>query len=194
MSFVLDDIQQTFEREVEGYRRAELVAFRGVTRTGCGYGESATAPFYCPRDQRVYIDLSFFDELSQRLGAPGDFAGAYVIAHEIGHHLQNLIGNLGRKGEGADGDSVRTELQADCFAGVWAASASARGLLEEGDLEEGVRAAAAIGDDRLQKRSSGVVVPESFTHGTSEQRARWLFQGFKEGNLRACDTFSAPRL
>ncbi|MEZ4237437.1 MAG: neutral zinc metallopeptidase [Myxococcota bacterium] len=199
VSFVIDDVQGTWDRLMPGYRHSKLVVFRGATNTGCGYGDSATGPFYCPQDQQVYLDLSFFDELSQRFGAPGDFAQAYVVAHEIGHHVQDLMGTTdrvrqGRAGVGAGGDSVRVELQADCYAGVWASQAAKRDVLEVGDLEEGLRAAAAIGDDRLQKQSGGRVAPDSFTHGTSEQRVRWLRRGYEAGDPAACDTFSARQL
>ncbi len=199
VSFVLDDVQGTWEQELDGYERAKLVVFRNSTSTACGYGAAATGPFYCPLDQQVYLDLSFFDELSRRFGAPGDFAQAYVVAHEIGHHVQDLQGTTerirqGRAGAGADGDSVRLELQADCYAGVWAAHAARRQLLEPGDLEEGLRAAAAIGDDRLQKQTQGTVVPDSFTHGTSEQRVRWLRRGYEKGDPSACDTFQARNI
>jgi uncharacterized protein len=199
VSFVLDDVQATWADHLDGYQRAQLVVFRGSTPTACGFGQAATGPFYCPLDGQVYLDLTFFDELSRRLGAPGDFAQAYVIAHEVGHHVQNLLGTTervqrGRDGTGAGGDSVRLELQADCYAGIWAASAAQRDLLEVGDLEEGLRAAAAIGDDRLQRQSGGTVAPDSFTHGTSEQRMRWLRRGYEGGSVDACDTFGARRL
>ncbi|MEN0064394.1 MAG: neutral zinc metallopeptidase [Myxococcota bacterium] len=197
VGFVLDDIQDTWSSRLRGYERARLVLFRQMTRTACGLGQSATGPFYCPADRQVYIDLSFFDALSH-LGAPGDFARAYVIAHEVGHHIQNQAGLLGRAhgpdAVGADGNAVRVELQADCLAGVWASAADGRGLLEVGDLEEGLRAAGAIGDDRLQQRSEGQVRPESFTHGTSEQRMRWFQVGYREADPAACDTFSAREL
>ena len=173
------------------------VAFTGQTDTGCGVGSSATGPFYCPLDERVYIDLSFFELLRSQFEASGDFAQAYVLAHEVGHHVQHLLGidrqvreqaqqNPGQRNE----LSVRQELQADCFAGVWAHSVYERNLLDEGDLEEGLNAAAAIGDDRIQQQTSGRVSPESWTHGSSEQRARWLRRGFDEGRPDVCDTFS----
>jgi predicted metalloprotease len=201
VSFVLDDAQSTFTSAFQGagqsYRPARLVLFRQGTRSGCGFGESAMGPFYCPADERVYIDLSFYEDMRKRFGAPGDFAQAYVIAHEIGHHVQNLLGDNARvKGDrqGAESAAVRLELQADCYAGVWGASARQRDLLEQGDLEEALRAATAIGDDALQKQSQGRVVPDSFTHGTSEQRVRWFKRGFESGNLKDCDTFSASSL
>lgn len=186
------------------YAPPTLVLFSGATPTACGTGESAMGPFYCPGDRKVYIDLAFYDELRRRFGAGGDFAQAYVIAHEIGHHVQNLLGVSGkvdaarrRMGEAqANQLSVRVELQADCLAGVWAATAERMNqqLLEPGDIEEGLKAAAAIGDDRLQKQAQGYVVPEAFTHGTSEQRTRWLRQGLTTGDIRKCDTFAARQL
>jgi predicted metalloprotease len=198
VGFVLDDVQDTWARKMPGYRRAELVLFSGATSTGCGYGDAATGPFYCPSDRRVYIDLSFYDALRQQLGAGGDFAQAYVIAHEIGHHVQKLDGTSDQvhlasrsRQRGASGLSVRLELQADCYAGVWAHDAQARNLLEVGDIDEALTAAAAIGDDRLQRQSQGTVTPDSFTHGTSEQRVGWFRRGFETGDPRDCDTFSA---
>lgn len=197
VSFVLDDVQSTWTGLMPGYRKAKLVLFTGRTNTACGMGESATGPFYCPADQRAYIDLSFFQQLSRQLGAPGDFAQAYVLAHEIGHHVQNLQGTSTKvhrasksAQKGANGLSVRLELQADCFAGVWAASTRQKGLLEEGDIEEALTAAGAIGDDTLQRNSSGTVRPETFSHGTSAQRARWFRRGLEAGRPDACDTFS----
>lgn len=186
--FVLDDVQSTFGSRVPGYRPATLVLYRDGTRTGCGWGDAATGPFYCPEDQQVYLDLSFFEELGARFGAPGDFAAAYVVAHEVGHHVQHLRGwDRGvRTRAGADSDSVHLELQADCLAGAWAASAAQRGLLEPGDLEEGLGAAAAVGDDRLQREARGRVTPDSFTHGTSAQRVAAFRKGF-DGGLPACD-------
>ncbi len=198
VSFVLDDVQRTWQTQVQGYQPTTLVVFRQSTSTGCGYGQSATGPFYCPQDRQVYIDLSFYDDLARRFGAPGDFAQAYVIAHEVGHHLQHLMGTdakaQGRNSQGANGASVRLELQADCYAGVWANSANQRGVLEAGDIQEGLTAASAIGDDRLQKQGGGTVSPETFSHGTSEQRQRWLNTGFTTGNMAACDTFAARQL
>src|SRR5690349_6491563 len=182
---------------------ATLTAYDSMTPTGCGTGQSSAGPFYCPNDQHVYLDLSFFSELSSRFGAPGDFAQAYVIAHEYGHHIQNLVGTMERErgdleGEGARGESgasVRLELQADCYAGVWANRANARfRILQTGDVEEGLRAASAVGDDALEKQQQGYVVPDSFTHGTSAQRARWFKRGLDSGNMDQCDTFSATSL
>jgi predicted metalloprotease len=193
VSFVLDDAQNTwqeiFQREGRAYQRAKLVIYRDATPTGCGFGSAAAGPFYCPLDQNVYIDLSFYDALKREFGAQGDFAQAYVIAHEIGHHVQNQLGVLRHDGEtGAGSASVRQELQADCLAGIWAHSTGSRGLLETGDVEEAINAAAAIGDDALQKRSEGVVQPESWTHGSSAERMEWFQAGFKGGRLRDCDT------
>lgn len=182
------------------YVPPKLVLFRGAVESACGYTESASGPFYCPLDQRVFLDLAFFDELTQRFGAPGDFAQAYVVAHEVGHHVQKQLGifdktdALRRQGDKTLSNqvSVLQELQADCFAGVWANQANRqRPLLQPGDMEAGLRAASAIGDDTLQKRSRGYVVPESFTHGTSQQRVTWFSRGLKEGRLEACDTFAA---
>ena len=182
-----------------GYAPPKLVLFRGATQTECGRGQAAMGPFYCPSDQKVYIDLDFFDVMSRKLGAPGDFAQAYVVAHEVGHHVQTLLGITQRadamrsRGSAAQGNSVsvRIELQADCLAGVWAHhSERAKGWLETGDVEEGLNAASQIGDDVLQKRSQGTVVPESFTHGTSAQRVSWFKRGMQSGSLQQCDTFS----
>ncbi len=185
------------------YRDPKLVLFRGATPTACGQGQSAMGPFYCPGDLTVYIDLGFYETLKTRLGAPGDFAQAYVMAHEVGHHVQNLLG-ISNKVEQQRGQvsqaeynalSVRLELQADCFAGVWAFHANnARQLLEQGDVEEAINAAARIGDDALQGNTGGAVVPESFTHGTSAQRQRWFANGLKNGSVKACDTFSTRNL
>ena len=205
VSFVLDDAQQSWSQLFAGqeqrYAHAKLVVFRDATRSGCGLGQAAMGPFYCPRDQKVYIDLSFYEELRQRFGAPGDFAQAYVITHEIGHHVQHLLGTDERvhgasqaEQTGATGLSVRLELQADCYAGIWAHSTEQRQLLEAGDIEEALRAASVIGDDALQRQSQGAVRPESFTHGSSEQRARWFKRGYQTGDLAACDTFAAKRL
>jgi len=185
------------------YQEPKLVLFRGTTPTACGQGQAAMGPFYCPDDQKVYIDLGFYETLKTQLGAPGDFAQAYVIAHEVGHHVQNLLGISAKmdqmRSRVSDIEynalSVRLELQADCFAGVWANHAqSARQLLEQGDLEEAINAAARIGDDALQRGSGRAVVPESFTHGTSAQRQRWFANGIKNGSVKACDTFSARQL
>lgn len=200
MSFVLDDTQATWSRILTdgGYREAQMVLFRDAVQSACGFAQSATGPFYCPGDQKVYLDLSFFDELHRRFGAPGDFAQAYVIAHEIGHHVQTLLGieDQVRQAQGsrpgqANELSVRMELQADCFAGVWGHSTAERGILEGGDVEEGLNAAAAIGDDRIQQMSRGTVIPDSFTHGSSEQRVDWFRRGFDSGNPEDCDTFYA---
>jgi len=185
------------------YQPATFVPYDGETETGCGGGEAAMGPFYCPGDHRVYIDLSFFRELSDRFGAPGQFAEAYVIAHEVGHHVQTLLGendraarlepSIGRRG--ANGTSVRLELQADCLAGVWANRANAtEHILEEGDIDQGLAAANAVGDDTLQRKAHGRVVPDSFTHGTSAQRVRWFKRGFEQGRIDACDTLDAPTL
>ena len=185
------------------YSDPKLVLFRGATSTACGQGQSAMGPFYCPADQKVYIDLGFYETLKTRLGAPGDFAQAYVIAHEVGHHVQNLLGISNKvdqkRGQVSQTEfnalSVRLELQADCFAGVWAHHANnARQLLEQGDVEEAINAAARIGDDALQGSSGGAVVPESFTHGSSAQRQRWFANGLKNGSVKGCDTFSTRNL
>ena len=185
------------------YQEPRLVLFRGATQTACGQGQAAMGPFYCPGDQKVYIDLGFYETLKNKLGAPGDFAQAYVIAHEVGHHVQNLLGISGKvdqmRGRVSKADynvlSVKLELQADCFAGVWANHAqSARQILEQGDVGEAMNAAAKIGDDALQRSSGGAVVPESFTHGTSAQRQRWFDNGLNNGSVKACDTFSARNL
>jgi predicted metalloprotease len=202
VSFVLDDAQQAWLSLLQPtetpYRLARLVLFRGETHSGCGLGQAEMGPFYCSRDEKVYLDLGFFDDLRERFRAAGDFAQAYVIAHEIGHHVQHIVGTLERRGkgkqQGADGLSVRMELQADCYAGVWAHSAAERDILEPGDLEEALRAATAIGDDALQRTAAGSVRPETFTHGTSEQRARWFRRGFEGGDPQKCDTFAAARL
>ena len=185
------------------YRDPKLVLFSGATQTGCGLGREAMGPFYCPLDQKLYIDLSFYQDLKNRFHAPGDFAQAYVVAHEIGHHVQNLLGisdkvhSLQQQVDEATGNqlSVRIELQADCFAGVWANHANQmRNILEPGDIEEALNAATAIGDDRLQRQSQGYVVPESFTHGSSAQRVRWFKRGIESGDLRRCNTFEAAQL
>jgi len=201
VAFVLDDVQDTwtaqFQRSHRTYPRAKLVLFTDQVRSACGFASAASGPFYCPRDQRAYIDLGFYRELSQKFRAAGDFAQAYVIAHEIGHHVQNVLGiekRVGSDREGAESASVRLELQADCFAGVWASSTKQRALLDEGDIEEGLNAAAAIGDDRLQRNSGQNVNPESFTHGSSAQRVRWFKRGLETGNPDACDTFETRQL
>jgi hypothetical protein len=183
------------------YPPTTLTLYRGAVRSGCGNATAAAGPFYCPADQRVYLDTSFFDELSRRFGAPGDFAQAYVIAHEVGHHVQNMTGvmqKFDRASEGLDERrrnalSIRLELQADCYAGVWGYFAQKRNLLEPGDLEEGLRAAAAVGDDTIMKRTQGYVVPDAMNHGTSEQRMRWFKAGLAGGDPRVCDTFSASQ-
>jgi predicted metalloprotease len=195
--------QELFRSMGKQYRAPKLVLFRGQVRSACGFASAAVGPFYCSADEKVYIDLGFYDELSRRFGAPGDFAQAYVIAHEIGHHVQNLLGISDRvdamrerasKAQAND-LSVRLELQADFLAGVWAHQAQRmRQILETGDIEEGLRAATAIGDDRLQMRAQGYVVPDSFTHGTSAQRVRWFRKGLETGDIRQGDTFAVPVL
>ena len=194
---------QVFNEAGSRYQPPRLVLYTGVTPTACGTGQAAMGPFYCPADQKVYIDLGFYETLQSRLGAPGDFAQAYVIAHEVGHHVQNLLGISAKvdqmRGRVSQAEynrlSVRLELQADCFAGVWAHHAqNARQILEQGDVEEAMNAAAQIGDDALQRSSGGAVVPESFTHGTSAQRQRWFHAGMQQGSLKACDTFAARAL
>jgi len=198
VSFVLDDLQSTWSEVLPGYRDARLVLFRGATRSGCGMGQSEMGPFYCPADEKVYIDLSFYDDLRSRFGAPGDFAQAYVLAHEIGHHIQSITGleqkirtEQSRDPRQKNELSVRMELQADCLAGVWGSHANSRGVLEVGDIEEGLRAAAAIGDDRIQSMSGRGVHPDSFTHGSSADRQRWLERGLESGNVDSCDTFGS---
>jgi predicted metalloprotease len=178
-----------------GYRPPTLVLFSGTTASACGYASAASGPFYCPNDRKVYIDLAFYRELKTRFNAPGDFAEAYVIAHEIGHHVQNQLGLLrGTLGGGADSAAVRTELQADCFAGIWAHGAESEDILDIGDIDEALNAAAQIGDDALQRRTQGHAVPDSFTHGTSAQRSRWFKRGYETGEIAACDTFNAATL
>jgi hypothetical protein len=201
VSFVLDDVQKTWteilpQQTGTQYRHAKLVLFRDATDSGCGNAQSATGPFYCPEDEHVYVDLSFFDELNRRFGAPGQFAQAYVLAHELGHHVQKLTGIEGKVRRLQENNSrevnplsVKLELQADCFAGIWAHTTQQRGLLEKGDVESALGAAAAVGDDRLQKMSTGHVSPESFTHGTSEQRMHWFNAGLSSGTITACNTF-----
>jgi predicted metalloprotease len=201
ISFVLDDTQKTWEQILpqqagKPYRHAKLVLFRNYTQSGCGGAESATGPFYCPGDEKVYIDLGFYDELKQRFGAPGQFAQAYVLAHEIGHHIQKIVGiesrvrQLQNSNPRAQNEiSVRVELQADCLAGIWAHSTQQRGLLDQGDIQSALGAAAAVGDDRLQKMSTGHVSPDSFTHGSSAQRTQWFQKGFDSGSIAACNTF-----
>ncbi len=207
VSKVLGETEDTwsaiFQKDLNRqYVPPKLVLFRGATPTACGTGQAAMGPFYCPGDSKVYIDLAFFDELQNRFKAPGDFAQAYVIAHEVGHHVQHLLGisdqvdNLRRRNPSqANALSVRMELQADCFAGLWAQRANAaRNILEGGDVEEALAAATAIGDDRLQKQSQGYVVPDAFTHGSSAQRVRWFKRGLDSGDLKQCDTFAASSL
>jgi hypothetical protein len=202
LSAVLDSTQsfwaQEFQRAGGQYQDAKLVLFRDATSTACGYGQAASGPFYCPGDHNVYIDLGFYDELQRRFGAPGDFAQAYVLAHEIGHHVQRQLGTeeqvrqlQRQRPDAANQLSVLMELQADCYAGAWAHRAAQQGLLEQGDIEEGLGAAAAVGDDRLQRAQTGTVSPDAFTHGTSEQRMSWFRRGFETGNPDACDTFSS---
>jgi predicted metalloprotease len=207
ISVVLADTEETwgqvFSAAGRTYEAPALVLFSGAVESACGFAQAAVGPFYCPGDRKVYIDLSFYQELQNRFGAPGDFAQAYVIAHEVGHHVQTLLGiserNMAarqRAGEAeANALSVRQELQADCFAGIWAHNADRmRQLLEQGDIEEGLNAASAIGDDRMQKQSRGYVSPESFTHGSSEQRVRWFKRGYETGSVPSCDTFAANSL
>ena len=201
VDFVFADVNdfwtQQFQASGEQYQRAKIAVFRDQVNTGCGQASSAVGPFYCPPDQKAYIDLAFFEELNRRFKAPGDFAQAYVLAHEMGHHIQQQLGieqEVREKGQADPDDenelSVRLELQADCFAGVWAHSVYERGMLESGDLEEGLNAASAVGDDRIQEQAGGEINPESFTHGTAEQRSKWLNKGFEAGEQGACDTFS----
>ena len=191
---------EIFQANGREYRKPTLVLYTGGTRTACGLGQKAMGPFYCPNDEHVYIDLAFYEDLRQRFHAPGDFAQAYVIAHEIGHHVQKLTGVFDREqsqgaSKGASGTSVRMELQADCYAGVWANHANAQfNILQQGDVEGGLRAAAAVGDDTLQKEGQGYAVPDSFTHGTSAQRMRWFQRGLEHGDMNQCDTFSAAAL
>jgi predicted metalloprotease len=204
VSVVLADTEDTwnplFRQMGRNYREPKLVLFENAVQSACGYTSSAVGPFYCPPDQKVYLDLSFFRDLKNKLGAPGDFAQAYVIAHEVGHHVQNLMGisDEVRRVQNRVGQvqanqlSVRLELQADCFAGIWAHHAQRqRQIIEQGDVEEAINAAASIGDDRLQKRSQGYVVPESFTHGSSAQRVRWFKTGLQSGSVDACNTFES---
>jgi uncharacterized protein len=207
VSVILADTEDTwgelFRQMGRQYQRPHLVLFSGAVQSACGFAEAAVGPFYCPGDRKLYIDLSFYRDLRDKIGAPGDFAQAYVIAHEVGHHVQNLLGIAerihaaqGRRSK-AEGNAlqVRMELQADCLAGVWANNAQrARQILESGDIEEGLNAASAIGDDRLQRQSMGRVVPESFTHGSSAQRVRWFKRGIDTGDPGQCDTFTASKL
>lgn len=200
VSFVLDSAQSYWERTFAAngiqYSRAKLVLFRDATNTACGYGQTASGPFYCPGDQKVYIDLSFFNDLDRRFGAPGDFAQAYVIAHEIGHHVQTLLGldqrvrQLQQSDPGsANQYQVRMELQADCLAGLFGNEMASMGILERGDVEEGLGAASAVGDDRIQRQTQGHVNPDAFTHGSAAQRAEWFRRGLQSGRMQACDSF-----
>lgn len=201
VSFVLDDVQSTWssllpQTQNIPYRHAKLVLFRDAYPSGCGLAQDAIGPFYCPEDQKVYLDLSFFDELRSRFHAPGEFAEAYVIAHELGHHVQDLLGTLPKvhRLEQAHPDeanplSVRLELQADCYAGIWGHTTAQRNIVDQSDVESALNAAAAVGDDRLQRMATGRVSPETFTHGTSAQRVHWFKQGFESGDLSACNTF-----
>lgn len=198
-----DTWQGIFARHGDRYAPPQLVLFDGSVRSACGTADAATGPFYCPGDRKIYLDLAFFDELAQRFGAPGDFARAYVIAHEVGHHVQTLLGTAQQAGRmrsqagetEANRLSVMLELQADCFAGLWARRVEAmQAVLEPGDIEEGLAAASAVGDDRIQAAGRGEVVPDSFTHGSSEQRMRWFRRGLEAGEIAACDTFGAGRL
>jgi uncharacterized protein len=200
---VLGDTEDTwgsvFKAMGARYEPPKLVLFRGSTRSACGRAVAAVGPFYCPADREVYLDTAFFNDLSRRFGAPGDFAQAYVIAHEVGHHVQNMLGIMEKfdgaakrtDARGRNALSVRLELQADCYAGVWGHFAQRRNLLDPGDVDEGLRAAAAVGDDRLQRQAQGTVTPESFTHGSSAQRARWFKVGFDSGDVKSCNTFGA---
>ena len=202
VSFALDDAQATWDRVLpdqtgKSYHHAKVVLFRDATESACGFAQAASGPFYCPEDEKVYIDLAFYDELRERFGAPGDFAQAYVLAHEIGHHVQNVLGIAPRVHAAMESDpsqaralSVRLELQADCLAGVWGNSTQQRNILEGGDVEEGLAAASAVGDDRLQRMSGRRVNPDSFTHGSSRQRAEWFRRGFNSGRISDCDTFN----
>jgi uncharacterized protein len=203
LAYTEDTWGALFKQMSRTYREPTLVLFSGVGQSACGFAQAAMGPFYCPADEKVYIDLSFYRELHERFGAPGDFAQAYVIAHEVGHHVQNLLGiaeqvqNLRPQVSETEANelSVMMELQADCLAGIWAHHTErAEPILEQGDIEEGLNAAAAIGDDRLQQQAQGYVVPDAFTHGSSAQRVRWFRQGLDSGDLQACDTFNADPL
>ena len=198
VSFVLDDVQHTWTQILPQYRHAKLVLFRDDVNSACGLAQTATGPFYCPGDEKVYLDLSFFNELKDRFGASGEFAQAYVIAHELGHHVQKILGTESKvraaqeqNPQMANQLSVRLELQADCYAGVWGHSTEQRNILETGDVESGLNAAAAVGDDHIQKMTRGEVMPEKFTHGTSAQRVQWFKQGLTTGRVDACNTFAA---
>jgi predicted metalloprotease len=200
VTFVLNDAQNTWSQILPAqgvpYRHAKLVLYRDSYASACGQANSATGPFYCPEDEKVYIDLGFYDELKQRFGAPGEFAEAYVLAHEIGHHVQKLLGIEGKvrslqqqSPQAGNHLSVALELQADCFAGVWGHSTQQRNILDPGDVDEGLKAAAAVGDDRIQRMTKGTVNPETFTHGSSAQRAQWFQRGFQDGTIASCNTF-----
>jgi predicted metalloprotease len=205
VTYVLNDVQSVWNRVLPAaggpqYQDARLVLFRDAVESGCGVAQAAMGPFYCPRDQKAYIDLSFFDELSRRFGAPGDFAQAYVLAHELGHHVQHLVGTDAQvrqlqesRPQAANDLSVRLELQADCYAGVWANSTEQRRLLQAGDVDEALGAASAVGDDRIQAATRGSIRPETFTHGSAQQRASWFKRGFSSGNPQSCDTFAGAR-
>jgi uncharacterized protein len=202
VTFVLNDAQSVWQQVLprvasQQYQDAKLVLFSDTVDSGCGYAQSAMGPFYCPMDQKVYIDLGFYQELKNRFGAPGDFAQAYVLAHEVGHHVQNILGiaeqvQAARQNNPSQANalSVRMELQADCLAGIWAQTTQRRELLEAGDVEEGINAAAAVGDDRIQKQSTGYVNPEGWTHGSAKQRVAWFMQGYQSGDIKSCDTFN----
>ena len=201
VTFVLNDVQHTWEqllpRAGTPYRHTKLVLFRNYTESGCGRAQTATGPFYCPDDEKVYIDLEFFQELRDKFGAPGEFAQAYVLAHEIGHHVQKLLGTEGKVRRLMTGDpsqanrlSVRLELQADCYAGIWGHATEQRKIVDDADIAEGLRAAASVGDDRLQRMASGHVSPETFTHGSSAQRTEWFHRGLQSGDISNCDTFA----
>jgi hypothetical protein len=198
VSFVLDDVQHTWSQTLPQYRHAKMVLFRDDVSSACGLAQAATGPFYCPGDEKVYLDLSFFNELKTRFGASGEFAQAYVIAHELGHHVQKILGIESKvraaqqqNPQTANQLSVRLELQADCYAGVWGHSTEQRNILEQGDVESGLNAAAAVGDDHIQKMTRGQVMPEKFTHGTSAQRVQWFKQGLTTGRVDACNTFAS---
>ncbi|HYV96240.1 MAG TPA: neutral zinc metallopeptidase [Gemmatimonadaceae bacterium] len=202
VEFILGDVQSTWDTLLASqtrtpYQHAKLVLFRDAVESACGFAQAATGPFYCPADHKVYIDLGFYDELAQRFGAPGEFAEAYVLAHEIGHHVQYLLGTTERAQSaeqrdprGANAVSVRVELQADCYAGVWGAAAAKKNELDPGEAEEGLAAAAAVGDDRIQRMGGRAVNPDAFTHGSAEQRATWFRRGFQTGQVSACNTFN----
>lgn len=202
VTFVLNDAQAVWQQVLprsagQQYQDARLVLFADTVESGCGYAQAAMGPFYCPMDQKVYIDLGFYQELKSRFGAPGDFAQAYVLAHEVGHHVQNILGiaeqvHAARQNNPSQANalSVRMELQADCLAGIWAQTTQRRELLDAGDVEEGINAAAAVGDDRIQKQSTGYVNPEGWTHGSAKQRVAWFMQGYQSGDIKSCDTFN----